>query len=78
MKEKYHIECQSNDHVYMITRMFEYDTVIALESKIDKGECIEIEYPASCVFYLRGTEKKSRRKVLRLKFPGWFDSRLQT
>ncbi|MCR4720126.1 MAG: hypothetical protein K5655_00165 [Lachnospiraceae bacterium] len=67
-KEKYHIECQSNDHVYMITRMFEYDTVIALESKIDKGNFIEIEYPASCVVYLRGTEKKSRRKVLRLKF----------
>ncbi len=68
-KEKYHIECQSNDHVYMITRMFEYDTVIALESKIDKGDFIEIEYPASCVVYLRGIEKKSRRKVLRLKFP---------
>ena len=68
-KEKYHIECQSNDHVYMITRMFEYDTVIALESKTDKGDFIEIEYPASCVVYLRGIGKTSRRKVLRLKVP---------
>ena len=68
-KDKYHIECQSNDHVCMITRMFEYDTVIALESMIDKKDCIEIEYPASCVVYLRGTGKASRRKVLRLKFP---------
>lgn len=68
-KEKYHIECQSNDHVYMITRMFEYDTVIALESKIDKGDFIEIEYPASCVVYLRGIGKTSRKRMLRLKFP---------
>ncbi len=49
--------------------MFEYDTVIALESTIDKEDCIEIEYPASCVVYLRGTGKESRKKVLRLKFP---------
>ncbi len=68
-KDKYHIECQSNDHVYMITRMFEYDTVIALESKLIKEDCVEIEYPASCVVYLRGSGKSSRRRVLRLKFP---------
>ncbi|MCR5520625.1 MAG: hypothetical protein K6F44_01790 [Lachnospiraceae bacterium] len=68
-KDKYHIECQSNDHVCMITRMFEYDTVIALESKLIKEDCVELEYPASCVVYLRGIGKTGRKKVLRLKFP---------
>ena len=68
-KDKYHIECQSNDHVCMITRMFEYDTVIALESKLIKEDCVEIRYPASCVVYLRGNGKGTRKKVLRLIFP---------
>ena len=68
-KDKYHIECQSNDHVCMITRMFEYDTVIALESKLIKEDCIEIRYPESCVVYLRGNGKGTRKKVLRLIFP---------
>ena len=67
--DRYHIECQSNDHVCMITRMFEYDTVIALESKRDDKDYIEIEFPKSCVVYLKGSNKASRRKVLRLKFP---------
>ena len=49
--------------------MFEYDTVIALESKRDDKDYIEIEFPKSCVVYLKGSNKASRRKVLRLKFP---------
>ena len=49
----YHIECQSTDEVTMAIRMVEYDFEIALESGWRIGRKYHIEFPKSCVVYLR-------------------------
>lgn len=49
----YHIECQSTDDVTMAIRMIEYDFVIALENGEKIGRKYRIEFPKSCVLYLR-------------------------
>ena len=49
----YHIECQSTDDVTMAIRMVEYDFEIALESGWRIGRKYHIEFPRSCVVYLR-------------------------
>ena len=53
-RKLYHIECQSTEDSGMVIRMAEYDFMTALEDikKID-GEYY-MEFPASCVLYLRG------------------------
>lgn len=49
----YHVECQSWDDKTMVIRMMEYDFAIALENaKIIDGE-YRIEFPRSCVIFLR-------------------------
>lgn len=52
----YHIECQSVDDATMAIRMVEYDFAIALEqaSKIDR--MYSMNFPESCVLYLRCTD----------------------
>ena len=49
----YHLECQSEKDAEMVIRMFEYDISIALEHASDLGEIWEIEFPQSCVLYIR-------------------------
>lgn len=49
----YHLECQSEKDAEMVIRMFEYDISIALEHVSDLGEIWEIEFPQSCVLYVR-------------------------
>lgn len=49
----YHLECQSEKDAEMVIRMFEYDISIALEHASDSGEIWEIEFPQSCVLYVR-------------------------
>lgn len=49
----YHLECQSEKDAEMVIRMFEYDISIALEHASDLGEIWEIEFPQSCVLYVR-------------------------
>lgn len=51
--KKYHVECQSSSDGTMAIRMMEYDFAIAIESaqKIESG--YEMEFPNSCVLYLR-------------------------
>lgn len=49
----YHLECQSQKDSEMVIRMFEYDISIALEHASDSGEIWEIEFPQSCVLYVR-------------------------
>ena len=53
----YHIECQSLDDETMAVRMVEYDFVIALEhrKKVKGRYCVE--FPRSCVLYLRSGKK---------------------
>lgn len=49
----YHIECQSNNDLTMVIRMIEYDFSIALEAAFKNGRPYVIEFPESCVLYLR-------------------------
>lgn len=49
----YHIECQSVDDTTMAIRMVEYDFAIALEQATKSGRMYEMDFPESCVLYLR-------------------------
>ena len=49
----YHIECQSDKDGQMALRMIEYDFSIALENAVDENGVYEINFPESCVLYLR-------------------------
>lgn len=51
----YHIECQSTDDATMAIRMVEYDFAIALERGWRSGRKYHLEFPKSCVIYLRCT-----------------------
>ena len=53
----YHVECQSIPDASMVIRMIEYDFAIALEDAINRGKPYRLEFPASCVLYLRHSNK---------------------
>ncbi len=55
----YHLECQSSLDGRMIIRMFEYDFSIALELAQKNNETFEIEFPQSCVLYIRNHQERS-------------------
>ena len=55
----YHLECQSSLDGQMVIRMFEYDFSIALELAQKNNETFEIEFPQSCVLYIRNHRKCS-------------------
>ena len=49
----YHIECQSTDDTAMAIRMIEYDFSIAVENAHKQGRRYRMDFPKSCVLYLR-------------------------
>ena len=49
----YHIECQSVDDTTMAIRMIEYDFSIAIENAQKQGCKYRMDFPKSCVLYLR-------------------------
>ena len=50
----YHLECLSSTDKTMVIRMFEYDISIAIEhASYENDEIWEIEFPQSCVLYIR-------------------------
>ena len=51
----YHIECQSDADGDMVVRMIEYDFAIALEGAFEAGAPYEMDFPESCVLFLRHT-----------------------
>ena len=55
----YHLECQSSLDGRMVIRMFEYDFSIALELAQKNNETFEIEFPQSCVLYIRNHREHS-------------------
>ena len=55
----YHLECQSSLDGRMVIRMFEYDFSIALELAQKNNEIFEIEFPQSCVLYIRNHRERS-------------------
>lgn len=54
-KKMYHIECQSTDNTTMAIRMIEYDFAIAVENAEKQGRRYRIEFPRSCVLFLRSS-----------------------
>ena len=54
-KKMYHIECQSTDDTTMAIRMIEYDFAIAVENAEKQGRRYRIEFPRSCVLFLRSS-----------------------
>ena len=54
-KKMYHIECQSTDDVTMAIRMIEYDFAIGIEHAEKQGRGYRIEFPKSCVLFLRSS-----------------------
>lgn len=51
----YHLECESRPKGNMSIRMIEYDFAMALENAAHTNETYEINFPYSCVLYLRHT-----------------------
>ena len=65
----YHIECQSTPDADMVVRMIEYDFAIALEGALTAGAPYEMEFPASCVLFLRHTSSTPDRLQMRVNLP---------
>lgn len=64
----YYIECQSKRDGDMVLRMVEYDFAIAVErSKMEDG-IIEIDFPESCVLYIRNHIHMSDYHTARIRF----------
>ena len=66
----YHIECQSFDDDTMALRMIEYDFAIALDNPIKDGRTFEINFPESCVLYLRNTKNTPDVLEVKVNLPG--------
>ena len=65
--QRYHFECQSTDDKTMVIRMFEYDVSIAMEKIRKTDDGYSIDFPKSCVVYLRGYDKE-RRNAIEIRF----------
>lgn len=64
----YHIECQSKKDGDMVLRMIEYDFAVAVEhSAMDNG-IIEIDFPESCVLYIRNHRGMPDHHTARIRF----------
>lgn len=66
----YHIECQSVNDDTMALRMIEYDFAIALDNPIKDGRTFEINFPESCVLYLRNTKNTPDVLEVKVNLPG--------
>lgn len=70
IKDKYyHLECQSNPDGTMAIRMLEYDFLIALKHAERDGYEYTLDYPNSCVLYLRCSEKTPDHLTVHVRFP---------
>lgn len=65
----YHVECQSTADSAMVIRMIEYDFPIALESALDAGAPYGMEFPASCVLFLRHGKNTPDELSIKVKLP---------
>ncbi len=66
----YHVECQSRPDNTMVIRMIEYDFAAALERIHQEDEILELDFPESCVLYLRHTSRTPETLQIRVNFPG--------
>lgn len=65
----YHVECQSTADANMVIRMVEYDFAIALEQALANGAPYEMEFPSSCVLFLRHTSHTPDVLTIKVNLP---------
>ena len=65
----YHIELQSTEDKTMAIRMMEYDFAIAVSKVRKSGDLYEIDFPESCVIYLRNNANRPKKHLVRVSFP---------
>lgn len=65
----YHIECQSTNDTAMAVRMIEYDFHIALEHMEKEGQVYRMEFPRSCVLYIRSSESIPEYLKIKMVLP---------
>ena len=65
----YHVECQSTSDTTMAVRMVEYDFAIALEQALASGEPYEMDFPSSCVLFLRHDDSTPDVLTIRVNLP---------
>lgn len=66
----YHIECQSQKDGNMAIRMFEYDFAIAVDfASQSADQTAEINFPESCVLYIRNHHDMPQHHKVRVRFP---------
>lgn len=70
VKDKiYHLECQSTPDSSMVVRMIEYDFAIALDDAIRAGAPYEMNFPESCVLFLRHTSRTPDELRMKVRMP---------
>ena len=65
----YHIEMQSTEDNTMAIRMMQYDFAIAISGAKRTGSTYEIDFPESCVVYLRNNQRRPKKHTVKLKLP---------
>ena len=65
----YHIELQSTEDETMALRMMEYDFAIAVGKAKKTGNTIEVNFPESCVIYLRNNGSRPKKHQVKVHFP---------
>ena len=66
----YHFECESNPNRGTIAiRMFQYDVTVALEGKRKENGFYVVEFPASCVIYLRHNKQTKDKEMVLVRMP---------
>ena len=66
----YHFECESNPNNGTIAiRMFQYDVTVALEGKQREKDRFVVEFPASCVIYLRHGKNTRDKETVLVRMP---------
>ena len=68
-RKLYHIECQSIDDTTMAIRMIEYDFAIAIENAQKINRRYRIDFPRSCVIYLRSNKNTPDSLEVEVIFP---------
>ena len=66
----YHFECESNPGNGIIAiRMFQYDVTVAIEQKYRKDGVYIVEFPSSCVIYLRHNSNTKDEELVVIRMP---------
>ena len=66
----YHFECESNpENGTIAIRMFQYDVTVALEGKRKENGRYVVEFPASCVIYLRHNKNTKDKETVLVCMP---------